>query len=189
MHFKRKIALKLVSMLYWHLTLISRRNWKCIAAITTNWVAGLPGLERGWSNTVQCFLRMGLKLARKGVQPGSCRREHSRYGTGAGWKTRGRWELFDIRIKRMKDRDRRNNRKKKKMQLSEQIHWVKDLCREYEIRKWPPGCELGQGIGENLQIWSAKVWRFNELKKADGSVWEQEGRTRSGRRWMKVGVR
>lgn len=44
------------------------------------------------------------------------------------------------------------------------------MCREYEIRKWPPGWELGQAIGENLQTWSAKVdWRFNELKKGDGS--------------------
>lgn len=44
------------------------------------------------------------------------------------------------------------------------------MCREYEIRKWPPGWELGQGIGVNLQAWSAKVgWGFNEFEKGDGS--------------------
>lgn len=53
------------------------------------------------------------------------------------------------------------------------------MCREYEIRNW----ELEQGIGENLQIWSANVgWRFNDLKKEDGSDREQEGRIGSGRR-------
>lgn len=166
MHFKRKIVLKLVSILYWHLTFISRRNCKYIAAMTTNWV---PGLECRWSNTVQCFLRMGLNWLEKAVQPGSCRREHSRYGTGAGWKTRGRWELFGIRMKRMKDRDRKkktnenqNPERTEKMQLSGQIHRIKEVCKEYEREKWPPGWGLGQAIGENLQIWSAKIeWMLN----------------------------
>lgn len=64
------------------------------------------------------------------------------------------------------------------------------MCREYEIRKWPPGWELGQGIGVNLQVWSAKVgWGFNESEKGDGSDGEQEGGIGSGRRRMKAGVR
>lgn len=108
MHLKRKRVDKLVSILYWH-CIIFRRHFNCVAATARNWVADSPG----WSNTGLDLQGWSWNWLGKAVQPGSCRRKHSRYGSGTGWETRGRWEWFGMKIKRMQGRDRNKEKREK----------------------------------------------------------------------------
>lgn len=112
----------------------------------------------------------------KAIKPESCGRKHSRYGAGTGWKTRGRWGWFGMKIKRMKDGDRVKEKGGEKWNCLSKYVESRRVCREYEVIRWPGGWELGWGIGVRDTELECKGWLEVWWVREERRIWRRTGR-------------